>query len=523
MRLRKKSAAFFIFGLAYLVAALLVLRRNVSEAVSDKVTIRVSQWQLEGGVRQAFDAMVRRYEQLNPRVHVAVISIPDTIYQQWAKTQLVGENAPDIIEYSMAFGSVERFFAPITDEVMKPNPYNRGTPLEGVPWRDTFIDAMANVDGFNTQLNQYYAATLTQHSMRLIFNRPLMRAITGAEDPPRDYREFLALCARVQAYAREHHLVLAPMANSKDTVIGLAGYVLETAAGKVSQRLDARHTCLLSSNDVALAYLRGGWTFQEPELRAGLSMLQELGAQSMPGFLQLTRDSAIMDFVRGRALMVVAPSWEASSLKELCDFELGAFLYPMPTESDPVYGRHMLSPYSDGRLATLMSMYLNRTTKHRREALDFLHFITSVEGNQIFTDVSTWLPAIGGVKASAYSRQFLPVYEGYAWNLDGGFFVLAGNDARTFIRNRYYLLWGPTGSAQKYGDALDANLRPLMIADQVREAKVQVQTITREDAAATALHMLADPASSAPTLTLLPARLEGRTFQMLDIIREAQR
>jgi raffinose/stachyose/melibiose transport system substrate-binding protein len=520
MKLSGKLVGLLLLGTAYVGAIVLMRRHAAEEARPDRVTIRVSQWQLEGGVRQAFAAMIRRYEERNPRVHVELISIPDRVYRQWTQTQLVGDEAPDLIEYSIAFNNVERFFAPLTAEVMKPNPYNRGTPLAGVPWRDTFLDAMANADGFNAQLNQYYAVTLTQHSMRLIFNRPLLRAITGAEEPPRDYREFLALCARVRDYARERRLDLAPLANSKDTIVGVAGFVFESATSGLSARLDHRHVYGLTSKELGLAYLRGEWNFSAPESRAGLELLHDLGANSVPGFIQLTRDSAIMDFVRGRTLMIVAPSWEASSLKELCDFPLGAFRYPVPQPDDPVYGPLMLGPYADGRLATVMSMYLNRTTRHRAEALDFLHYITSVEGNQIFTDVSTWLPAIVGVRASDYSRQFLPVYDGYIWSLDGGFNLLTGDDAVALLRNNYHLLWGPNGSAEKYGAALDAGMREKMISDLTRETRIQVQTINREDSAAAAQRVLAGPAAAG--LALLPARLEGRTYQMINLLQDAR-
>ena len=521
MKVSGKFLGLLLLGAAYAVSLGLMLRRTVEDQRTDRVTIRVAQWQLEGGLRQAFAAMIRRYEELNPHVHVIPISVPDTIYRQWARTQLVGGTAPDLIEYNKDFYGVERFFSPISDEVMQPNPYNRGTPLEGVPWRDTFLDAMANPDGFNEQLNQYYAVTLTQVSMRLMYNRAMLRTITGSEETPRNYREFLALCARVRAYAGEKHLSLVPLANSGETVIGLTGFICESAASALSARLDFRHTFGFSSKELGLAYLRGDWNYRAPELRVGLEVLQDLGANSVPGFLQLTREAPLIDFVRGRALMVVAPSWEASSLKELCPFELGAFRFPVPLQDDPVYGPLMLGPYSDGRLTTQLALYVNRSTRHRREALDFLHFVTSMEGNQIFTDVSTWLPSIAGVKASAYARQFLPYYDGFIWSLDGGFCNLTGNDAVTLLRSSYYLLWGPTGSAEKYAAAIDAKLRGYVISDLTRDAGIQLETIMHEDSAAAAQHELAATGAEPTKLPLLSARTEGRTFQMTEILRAA--
>jgi len=520
MKFSGKNFGLLLLGLGYLVAVGLMLRHATNEARSDRVTIRMSQWQLEGGMRQAFAAMIRRYEELNPRVHVELISIPDRTYRQWALTQLIGGDAPDIVEYARDFNHVSRFFAPLTDEVMKPNPYNRGTPLEGVPWRDTFLDAMMNPDGFSAELNQYYAPTLTQISLRLVYNRPLLKKITGADQPPRNYREFVALCERVQAYSREHGLDLAPLANTKDTVIALAGFMMECAASGLAARIDRRHVYAFTSQELALSYLRGEWSFREPELHAGFELLHDLGQYSTPGFLQLSRDSGIMDFVRQRTLMVVTPSWEASSLKELCDFELGAFRYPMPLQDDPVYGSLMLGPYADGRLGTTLGLYLNRATKHRAEALDFLHFLTSVEGNQIFTDVSTWLPSVVGVKASEYSRKFLPVYDGYIWTLDGCVLNLSGEDAITQVRKNFFELWGPDGSATKYAAALDRGMRERILSDLHRDQRVRVQALTREDAAAAAALALAPESRELPAL--LPPRLEGRTFQLLSDVRAAE-
>ncbi len=53
-----------------------------------------------------------------------------------------------------------------------------------------------------------------------------------------------------------------------------------------------------------------------------------MGLVSTPGFQQRERDSALTDFVSLRAVMVVAPAWEASSLKVICPFPRGVPLSP---------------------------------------------------------------------------------------------------------------------------------------------------------------------------------------------------
>ncbi len=447
MKLSRKTAGLLALGCAYALAAGFILLRPAAGPQADRVTIRIAHWQLEGGVRQGLDAAIRRYGEINPGVRVVQIPVPDNIYAGWALTQLVGGDAPDIVEYNKDFSgfAVQQYFEPMTGEVMRPNPYNRGTPIEGVRWRDTFLDAMSSEDGFNRQLNQYYAVTLTQHSLRIIYNRPLMAAITGSAEPPGNYRDLLALFGKTRAYARRHPGIAAPIACSRDTVVGETGIIFSSAASPLYAKLDRRHALRISNHELGVAYLRGDWDFRSAETMTGLELLRAFGENCMPGFLSLTRDAAVMDFVNGRSLMIVAPSWESTSLKQLCAFDIGAFRYPVPTQDDPVYGPRMLGPYSDGELITWFALYLNKATPHRREALDFLHFITSQEGDRIFSDVSGWLPGTVGITAaSAFSRQFLPVYDGYTWDSD--FFTLSGNDARELIRSSYFLLYGPTGS-----------------------------------------------------------------------------
>ncbi len=76
MKLSGNKIGFALLGIAYLISVFLVARRSAEEVISDRVTLRLSQWQLEGGVRESIDAIIRRYEQLNPRVHVVQIAVP---------------------------------------------------------------------------------------------------------------------------------------------------------------------------------------------------------------------------------------------------------------------------------------------------------------------------------------------------------------------------------------------------------------------------------------------------------------
>lgn len=510
--MRWKYPGLILLTVAYAAAFALVLMRTKSEHTDERVTIRLSQWQLEGGVRQGIEAVIKRYEELNPHIHVVQIAVPDRVYLPWVMTQLVGETAPDIVEYSWPWPDTARFFQPITAEVMQPNPYNRGTPLEGVSWRDTFIDGMTSPDNYVQSLGQYYGVSMATGMHRIVYNRELLKTITGSDQPPATYREFIAACEQIQAYAKAHGVKLAPLANSRTTHTMLTNEIVSTMSNGLAERLDYQHRLKHDPLDLAASYLRGDWSYDSPELVASFEVLQKVGAQSTPGFLQRERDTALTDFVTARAVMVVAPSWEASSLLEICPFELGAFRFPFPREDDPVYGRFAHGPFSEGQLYTGMPFYLNRRTPHRAEALDFLRFMGSQEGSAIFSRVSNWLPVVSGVTPTDFSAKFQLQSEGYNWQ--SGFMGPSNHqDTEKYVLSVLHTLWGGEGNVGSFRAKLREGMADRVRDGLRRDAQSGLENTRREDVAGAALAELAASDQKPETLQLIPIFNETQLYQ----------
>lgn len=513
MKFRGKYVALALLGAAYAIATVKVLRHTAEEVRTDRVTIRISQWQLEGGVRDAIDAIIRRYEQLNPKVHVVQIAVPGgPIYLAWIQAQMVGGTGPDLVEYSWPWPGTARYFSPISAEVQRPNPYNRGTPLEAVPWRDTFIDGMTSPDNYVQTLSEYYGVSMTTGQARIVYNRTLLKTITGRDAPPRTYREFMAICAEIRAYAKAHGLNLVPLANSRTTHITMTFEAVGNMSTHLAERIDFRHRLKLEPEDVGRSFLRGEWNYDAPELTAGYQELQEIGAVSTPGFQQRERDSALTDFVSLRAVMVVAPGYEASSLKEICPFDLGAFRFPYPREDDPVYGRFATGPFGEGQVLTGVPIYLNRWTKHRAEALDFLRFMSSQEGSTIFTNRSNWLPVVVGVRPSDFSALFQLQSQGYNW-YGGALGPTSHIDPQSFILSVLYTLWGSDGSVAAFTRALCDGM-PAKVRDNFRSDLIDWRNnIRREDSAGAAQAEFVPPARRPETLRLVTLPNEISLYQ----------
>jgi len=513
MKFTLKSAGLSVLAGAYLVSAFLVFRHVERDAGPDRVTIRISQWQLESGVREAINAVIRRYEQINPHVHVVQIAVPGgPIYYSWVLTQMAGGTGPDLAEYNWTSPDIARYFQPISADVMAPNPYNRGTPLEGVPWRDTFIDGMTSPDSFIDVLHEYYSVPMDTHLSRIVYNRPLLKTITGRDEPPRTYREMLAVCDQVRAYAKAHRLNLVPMANSHDTKDLLAWVMVVEMTGRLSERIDFQHRLKIFPQDIGQTYLRGDWNYDTPEVAAALQELKEYGAMCTPGFWELERDTAVTEFANERAVMIVAPSWEATNLLALCPFGIAAFPFPYPDQTDPVYGRYARGPFSEGQLTTGLPVYVNRSTKHRAEAMDFLHFMTSQEGSAIFTQVSNWPPATVGVKPSAFASQFKLQSEGYCW-FGNYIYPTPDYDSYMFIATHMPALWGANGSVEEFQKLLRAEVGSHIREDFRHDVVSGLDNLLREDTAAAARVELGPPARRPEVLPLVTITNETAIYQ----------
>jgi len=465
----------------YLAAVAWVFMREGPQREDGRTLIQLTHWQIESNIREAVQAQLDRYEELNPDIHVEQIAVPGNVYQMWLRTRLSGGMATDIIEFGTWLPGMKdvipRYFQPITRYVDRPNPYNEGTPMEGVPWRKSIRDEMRGSQGFHPDLNQYYAATLCMVSMRLFYNKALLKEVTGYDRPPSDYREFLVMCEKIKEVSRKTGRSLVPIAGGKDNSGWVMNYMFGRLMMPLMYRLDRDHKMKVLFHDTAFGYLEGRWSYDSPEVRAGMQLVREMGSLMRPGFLQLSRDDATQQFVRGEALTIGTGTWDAPSIRDLAPFEVGVARIPFPSADDPEFGQYVIGPLGDGKVNTGFSLYVNKETPHVEQAIDLLQFMTSVEGNRIFSEVAGWYPATVGVESNDPEPDFAPFFDGYATG--GAFSNPAGPDARRLWETHLHLLFGPYGSPQRMADALRDIFPKAVKTDMANELKQAVQQLRR--------------------------------------------
>jgi raffinose/stachyose/melibiose transport system substrate-binding protein len=470
-----------ILLLSFVWATQRSLRISAAKVDSDRVTIRFAHWQLEGGIREAFDAIARDYEKLHPGVYIEQVAVPERIFPQWVNTQLVGETITDLVALSGGKGGtdeiVARHFIPLTDYVEQPNPYNKGTPLEGIRLRDTFIDGMTGNDSFRVNLLEYYGLPLSAFTVRMYYNRNLWRSIFGDTPPPADYDEFLKLCADVHAFSKSSGRPILPIAGSKDNAPFIIENLFSTIIQRLNQSLDTLLTLQPTAAEISIDYLRGDWSLETPAIRAGFEISREAGLNFQPGYTQLGRDDASFYFVQSKALMITTGSWDSTSFRKLANFEIGVFDLPIPSSQNPKYGAYLLGPAAEGA-STGLSFAIPRHTKHFDQTLDFLLYLGSQPVNEKFSRISGWLPSVVGVKPDAQIAPFFPRDKGY---VNGFPLEKLGADTKRIMETSNNLLVSPNGSVDLMLTKLRKELAATLRSDLDRAQRSATQNISRQD------------------------------------------
>ena len=481
-----------VFAAGYLAAVTWVCLRPAARAAERPVTIRLAHWQIERGPPDGIAAVIRRYEALHPRVRVEQVKVPNPIYRQWLRTNLAGRTATDLIEFAYFLGSVNdvpvRYFEPLTAAMSRPNPYNRGTPLADVPWRLTFADGLYYMLCQSPEIGQIYGATLAQASTRLFCNRALLEKITGGPAvAPATLTDFRRLCGQVADYTRRTGHPVYPLAGSQGNALWLTDFILAGTVSGMNLELDHEGYLARAPWQAQADYLRGRWSYRRPELRAGLALVRELAQQMRPGFAQLSRDHAVQEFIRGEALFIYAGTWDGTSLRQLADFPVEPMRFPQPAADDPVVGRYLKGRFQDGIIGTSFEVYLNRDSPHKAEALDFLHFVTSIEGGQIFMDHSGWISSVRGVRVPPELEIYRPTGDGYTTGMQ--YMGVGASSTQSFWQN-FHLLVGPQGNVEKFVEALEPGMAKQVSEDLRREVSTSIAAVSAVDCEIMAMNAL---------------------------------
>jgi raffinose/stachyose/melibiose transport system substrate-binding protein len=433
-----KAIPVSVLALTFVWSCVAILTRRVEEAPPGSVVIRICHWQLETGVRDAFDQMAEEYQRLHPNVRIVQEAIPETTYGQWMTTQLIGGTAPDLMEMGKGLSRpvlvsyFNRYFVPISQYANRPNPYNRGTELEGVPLRQTYKDGMRV--GYIEEMQEYMMVPVSMFGIRVFYNRDLYTRLTGRTDPPLEYRDFLEVCRQIASQTGPDGSPYVPVAGSVFHMLMWEGFMFDPITYSVLYDADLNRDGYQTPEELYTALASGRLDFDHPAIRARFEMIREVSNHFQTGFTGLTRDEAVFLFAQQRAVFINTGTWDARSLREQTEgaFDVGVMGFPMPAPDDPEYGDLVLGPVFEVP-GVGFPFAINRDCAHFEQALDFLLFLTSREGNERMNQIIGWIPAIEGAESDDLLREFEPSLEGMYPAVSTATLSLGGE---TFIRHQ---------------------------------------------------------------------------------------
>ena len=427
--------ALLVIFAVFLWSAWVIATYRAQQTPPGSVVIRLGHWQLEASVREGIDEMAREYQKTHPNVVVVQDAIPEGTYGQWVSTQLMGGTAPDIMQVgamlpdNIWLSYYNRYFAPLSRYVNTPNPHNAGTDIADLPLRQTFKDGMKTA--YVTEMQEYMSVPLSQFGVRIFYNKDLLRAITGSDVAPLDYRQFLATCEKIRNTTNPASgQAYIPIAGSAYHFGHWDSMMFSPVTYGAFRRADFNRDGFVGNDETFVAFKTGLLDFTYPSYACWLKMLREVTDYFQVGYTGLGRDEAVFLFAQQRAVFMTTGTWDARSLQEQAEgqFEVGIMDFPIPSRDDPVYGdvvegRIYESPGAGFRFG------ISRDSKHFDVALDFLLFLASQKGNEKLNATIGWIPAIVGTELDPLLRAFEPHLEGIYGNVN---FNLGGNTAVTW-------------------------------------------------------------------------------------------
>jgi raffinose/stachyose/melibiose transport system substrate-binding protein len=397
----------------YLVSIIMVVRIQKGGDILDKnvKTITFAHWQLEDGFRQGFDEAIKLFEEYKAKqgqqVKVIQTTVPIQGYGQWFMTQLVGGAPADVIELLGTSDIRNQYFTPLSQYIGGPNPFNQGTPLEGVPWKDTFEDDMRA--GLDWNYAEYYGVGVCIHTFRMYVNMDLLQKATGSRKLPKTLTEWLNICEKMREYGKKVGKPIIPIGVrgfDRGTLSQLLGYYQSQINADLNDTLP--EFCTDATATDILKALQEGKISKERQL-AAINIVAEIGKYFCDGFPSTDLEQTKFLFFAGNVGFFPEGTWNAFSMINNSPFEVEIIDVPV-IGPDHKYSKYFVGRPSEQGVGVGGLFGIPKAAKHFDLAFEFLQFITSWKINQMtMVEHSKWLAAVKKVKYSGIMEKMQPL------------------------------------------------------------------------------------------------------------------
>lgn len=379
--------------------------------------LTLGHWQLEDGFREGMAEAITRFEELKRQqgqeVRINQTPIPWRGYTQWMLTQLVGGRPADIIEVTGDPNLRYLYFRPLSPYLGKPNPFNAGTPLEGIAWKDTYIDGMLGT--FDATYAEWYRVPLAFLPIRLHVNLDLVKEATGSEAMPTDLQEWMEICQKVKEHGERIQKPIGAIGvrgTDKGTLARLyIQYYSETNGNLIDEK---SRFCdgTVSSADILQGLLAG--TVEVDQQTAAAEITTELGQYFITGFPSMDLEQAKYLFTRGMIAFLPEGTWESLSLVQnaaKAGYRVGIVRVP-PIGTRGKYAKYWTGKTTESGIQTGVSFGIPKACKEFDLALEFIQFMSSYEIDQMMMEKCRWGPGVKFAKYTGLQAALKPDVEG---------------------------------------------------------------------------------------------------------------
>ena len=403
-------------ALAFYLVSVVMVAINTAGAGGffdrDVQTITIAHWQLEDGFRQSFDFAIKQYEELKARegkkVRIIQTTVPIRGYAQWFVTQLISGDPADIIELHGSSQLQNQYFVPLSSYISMPNPYNKGTVLEGIPWKDTYIDGMNSA--LDTIYTEYFGVGTFFHVNRVYVNKQLLREAKGNDKMPETFDEWMEDCRKLREYGRKSGRPIIPIGVrgfDKGTLASLFSMYFSQLNGDLNDTAPRFCGAGASVHDIFPLMASGG--IDRDRLLAAVDLTKEIGRNFGEGFTATDLEQTKFLFFTGNVGFFPEGTWNAWSMVNNTPFEVEVINIP-PIGKDSRYYKYFTGMPSEIGVGVGGKFGITKASRHFDLALDFLHYLTSYNINQqTMMEFCKWPPAVIKAEYKGLLKKFEPV------------------------------------------------------------------------------------------------------------------
>lgn len=445
------AACFFVYSAFYVHMS----GENQGRLDLDMKVLTVAHWQMEDGAREGWNKVFRAFEKMKAeegvKVKIHQNVVPNRGYNQWFLTQLIGQRPADIVRPSGPQELLNRYFTPLSAYVDEPNPFNVGTPLEGIPWKDTFLGGMEG--NFNTTFSEYYTVPTAAFTTRLFGNLDLIEEATGKRKMPDTLTEWLEMCQQLMEYGKKNEIAIMPVAGRLSDV--LYPKYFSMLNGNILDKNDPYYSGAMSGFE---GYVLGDipeGDVNRKRLFSPADVYQQLAPYVDNSYDTMSRDQLTYLFYAGRVGVIPSGSWDAWSIVQNSTFEVGISQIPI-IGPEHKYHDWFTGQVSEGGSNPAGTFAIAKGTAHPELALELLHFMTSHKWNQVAMHERKWLPAVK-------FAEFPGILEYLKFNLEG----------RPSINPPYFRLWGTDKTRDEVFKVIARILKDKVVDQEASEVMIE--------------------------------------------------